>query len=311
MTPDRSAAASNGETMARTFTLRPYAKINLTLRVGARDSSGYHDVRTVLQSIGLADKLRVMERRGPFALGVSGRGVPEDRTNLVWRAAEQLWRRAGRVGDPQGVHIHLTKNIPVGAGLGGGSANAAATLVALNKVWDVKLPAQDLVSIGADLGADVPFFLCGGTAVGVGRGAEVYPLTDAPRLGVVIIKPSFSVSTAEAYGWFDADRAAEVADGARRPARRVDLGWPTGPVQLDNDLQLPVGRRHPAVGEMVEACLAQGARAALMTGSGSAVFGLFDGLAAARAARRLQRPDWLVIPTRTVNRREAGRGMSL
>ena len=297
--------------MARTFTLRPYAKINLTLRVGARDSTGYHEVRTVLQSIALADKLRVIQRRGPFALGVSGRGVPEDRTNLVWRAAEQLWRRAGRAGEPKDVHVHLTKNIPAGAGLGGGSANAAAALVALNTVWGFKLPLPELVSIGADLGADVPFFLCGGTAIGVGHGTEVYPLTDAPRLGVVIIKPSFSVSTADAYGWFDSDRAAQVVDGARRPPRRVDLGWPTGPVMLGNDLQLPVGRRHPAVGEMVEACLAHGARAALMTGSGSAVFGLFDGLAAARAARRLQRPDWLVIPTRTLNRREAGRGMSL
>ena len=297
--------------MARTFTLRPFAKINLTLRVGVRDPNGYHDVRTVLQSIALADKLRVIQRRGPFGLGVSGRGVPDDRTNLVWRAAEQLWRRAGRAGEPQGVHIHLTKNIPAGAGLGGGSADAAATLVALNAVWDLKLPPQELTSIAAGLGSDVPFFLCGGTAVGVGRGTEVYPLTDAPRMGVVIIKPSFGVSTADAYGWFEADRAAQVADGARRPARRVDLGWPTGPVLLDNDLQPPVGRRHPALADIVDACLAQGARAALMTGSGSAVFGLFDGLAAARVARRLQRPDWLVIPTRTLNRREAGRGMSL
>ncbi len=297
--------------MARTFTLRPSAKINLTLHVGARDADGYHEVRTVMQSIALADKLRVIQRRGPFALGVSGRGVPDDRTNLVWRAAEQLWRRAGRAGDPHDVHMHLTKNIPAGAGLGGGSADAAATLVALNTVWDLKLPPQELASIAADLGADVPFFLCGGTAIGVGRGSEIYPLTDAPRLGVVIIKPSFSVSTADAYGWFDADRAAQVIGEGRRPVRRVDLGWPTGPVLLDNDLQPPVARRHPAVGEMVDACLAQGARAALMTGSGSAVFGLFDGLAASRAARRLQRPDWLVIPTRTLNRREAGRGMSL
>jgi 4-diphosphocytidyl-2-C-methyl-D-erythritol kinase len=296
--------------MARTLTLSPSAKINLTLRVGAREASGYHDVRTVLQSVALADKLRVIPRRGPFGLAVSGRGVPDDRTNLVWRAADLLWKRGGRAGDPHGVHIHLTKSIPAGAGLGGGSADAAATLVALNAMWDLKLPAQELAAVGAELGSDVPFFLCGGTAVGVGRGTEVYPLTDAPRLGVVIIKPSFSVSTADAYGWLDADRVGR-SEGEARPTRRVDLGWPTGPLVLENDLQAPVSRRHPSIGEMVEACLAQGARAALMTGSGSAVFGLFDGLAAARAARRLQRPDWLVIPTRTLNRREAGRGMSL
>ena len=296
----------------RTLTLRPPAKINLTLRVGARDASGYHDVRTVLQSIALADKLLATPRRGPFALAVSGRGVPADRTNLVWRAAELLWRRSGRAGDAQHAHLYLTKNIPAGAGLGGGSADAAAALVALNALWDLKRPRQELADLGAELGADVPFFLCGGTALGVGRGTEIYPLPDAPRVGVVIIKPSFSVATAEAYAWLAADRAAAGSDDA--PAfepRRVDLGWPNGPLALDNDLQAPVGRRHPAVAAMVEACLKQGARAALMTGSGSAVFGLFDGLAAARAARRLQRPDWLVIPTRTLSRREAGRGIGL
>jgi 4-diphosphocytidyl-2-C-methyl-D-erythritol kinase len=293
----------------RTVTLRPSAKINLTLRVGAREASGYHEVRTVLQSIALADKLRVMQRRGPFSLGVSGHGIPDDRSNLVWRAADLLWRRAGRTGDPQGVHIHLTKNIPAGAGLGGGSADAAAALVALNAMWDLKLPGPALAALGAELGSDVPFFLFGGTVLGVGRGTELYPLADVPRLGVVIIKPSFSISTADAYAWLDADRAAGPSVVKGPPL--LDLGWPTGPVQLENDLQPPVARRHPAIDEMVAACRAHGARAALMTGSGSAVFGLFDGLAAARAARRLKRPDWLVMPTRTLNRREAGRGMSL
>jgi 4-diphosphocytidyl-2-C-methyl-D-erythritol kinase len=298
--------------MAHTFTLRPSAKINLMLRVGARDASGYHDVRTVLQSIALADQLRVTQRRGPFAFAVSGRGVPDDRTNLVWRAAEQLWRRAGRTGDPQDIHVHLTKRIPAGAGLGGGSADAAATLVALNAAWDLKLPVHELASVGAHLGSDVPFFLCGGTAIGVGRGTEVYPLIDGPRLGVVIIKPSFSISTADAYRWLDEDRPPVPYQLVASYGSRLDLGWPTGPITLENDLQAPVARRHPAVDEMVDACRAQGARAALMTGSGSAVFGLFDGLAAAaRAARRLQRPDWLVIPTRTLTRRDAGRGMRL
>jgi 4-diphosphocytidyl-2-C-methyl-D-erythritol kinase len=298
----------------RTLTLRPPAKVNLTLHVGAREPSGFHEVRTVMQSIALADKLVVSGRRGPFAFGVTGHGVPDDRTNLVWRAAELLWRRSGRVGDPQNAHIHLTKTIPWGAGLGGGSANAAATLAALNVAWGLKHSRPDLAALGAELGSDVPFFFCGGTAIAVGRGTEVYPLVDAPRLGVVIIKPSFGVSTAEAYGWLDADCASRTAGGEEedtRRTRRVDLDWPTGPLLLENDLQAPVARRHPAIADMVAACLAQGARAAVMTGSGSAVFGLFDGLAAARAARRLQRPDWLVIPTRTLNRREAGRQMGL
>jgi 4-diphosphocytidyl-2-C-methyl-D-erythritol kinase len=126
----------------------------------------------------------------------------------------------------------------------------------------------------------------------------------------VILKPSFAVSTAEAYRWLDDDRAAGVPDAAR-PRQAMDLGWVTGPLALENDLSGPVGRRHPEIGVMVEACLAQGARAAAMSGSGSAVFGLFDGTAASRAARRLQRPDWLVIATRTLGRREAGRWVGL
>jgi 4-diphosphocytidyl-2-C-methyl-D-erythritol kinase len=296
--------------MARTLTLHPPAKLNLTLRVGGRQPSGFHEVRTVLQSIAIADKLTVSARRGPFALDVRGRGVPADRTNLVWRAAEVLWRAAGRSGEPRDVHIRLTKSIPTGAGMGGGSANAAATLSALNVVWGMDRPRAALITLAAELGSDVPYFLCGGTAIGTGRGEDVYPLEDAPRLGVVVIKPSFSVRTADAYAWLDADREAG-AETNRRPPRAVDLDWPTGGLVVENDLEGPVGRRHADIAAMVDACLKQGARVAAMTGSGSAVFGLFDGTAAARAARKLQRPDWLVMVTRTLSRREASRWMGL
>ena len=296
--------------MARTLTLHSPAKLNLTLRVGGRQPSGFHDVRTVLQSIAIGDKLTVTGRRGPFALDVRGRGVPADRTNLVWRAAEALWRRAGRPGEPRDAHIRLAKSIPAGAGMGGGSANAAATLSALNVVWGLDRSRADLMALAGELGSDVPYFLCGGTAMGTGRGEEIYPLEDAPRLGVVVIKPSFSVSTGDAYGWLDADRQAG-AESRRRPPRSVDLGWASGELTVDNDLEAPVARRHPDIAVMVDACLSQGARVAAMTGSGSAVFGLFDGTAAARAARKLQRPDWLVMVTRTLSRRESGRWMGL
>jgi 4-diphosphocytidyl-2-C-methyl-D-erythritol kinase len=206
--------------------------------------------------------------------------------------------------------MRLTKSIPAGAGMGGGSSDAAATLSALNVVWGMDRPRTDLMRLAAELGSDVPYFLCGGTAIGTGRGEEVYPLEDAPRLGVVVIKPSFSVSTADAYAWLDADREAG-AEARRRPPRAVDLGWLTGGLVVENDLESPVGRRHPDIATMVDACLSQGARVAAMTGSGSAVFGLFDGTAAARAARKLQRPDWLVMVTRTLTRRESGRSMGL
>ncbi len=297
--------------MPRALTLRPSAKVNLTLRVGTRQASGFHDVRTVLQSIALHDTLTVSARRGPLGLAVRAPGVPSNRTNLVWRAAELLWRDAGRSGDPRDAHLRLEKQIPSAAGLGGGSADAAAALAGLNVIWELGRTRRDLMRLGAELGSDVPFFLVGGTALGAGRGDEVYPLEDLARLSLVVIKPSFGVATTDAYAWLDVDRAEGGARDARRAARDVEVGWAAGPIALENDLEGPVARRHPGITEMVEACLRQGALGAAMTGSGSAAYGLFAETAAARAARRLARPDWLVLVTRTLSRREAGRRIGL
>jgi 4-diphosphocytidyl-2-C-methyl-D-erythritol kinase len=284
--------------------LRPSAKINLTLRVGPTRADGFHDVQTLLQSIDVADTLTLAPRSGPLRLVVRGHGAPVDHANLVWRAAAALWRAIGRPGDPRDVHITLEKFIPVAAGLGGGSADAAAALAGLNRIWGAKLTLSALVDIAASLGSDVPFFLQGGTALGTGRGEEVYPVDDVKRLAVVVIKPAFAVATADAYRWFDEDRGS--GEPASRP-RAIDLGWPARPVALVNDLQDSVARRHPGVSQAFDACLAAGALGAAMTGSGSAVFGLFAPGSARAAARRLARPDWLVLLARTLSRAEAAR----
>jgi 4-diphosphocytidyl-2-C-methyl-D-erythritol kinase len=297
--------------MSQSVLLRASAKVNLTLRVGPRRDDGYHDVQTLLQSLALADTVKVTGRSGPFGLLCRAPGVPGDRSNLIWRAAEALWHALGRSGEPRDAHVRLDKQIPVAAGLGGGSADAAAALVGLNLIWNGRLSRRELVSIAATLGADVPFSLVGGTAMGLGRGEEVYPLEDVTRLGVIVIKPSFGVSTAEAYGWLDADREAGVETPVDRRRQEVEVGWPAGPVPLINDLQAPVARRHPAVDELVSALVSQGAMAAAMSGSGSAVFGLFSESAAPRAVARLQRPDRLVLLTRTIGRREALRRIGL
>jgi len=295
----------------RSLVLRPSAKINLTLRVGPRRDDGFHEVQTLLQSLALHDTLRVTGRPGPFALAVRSPGVPDDRTNLVWRAADRLWSALGRPGPARDAHVKLEKAIPAAAGLGGGSADAAAALVGLDKVWTGRLPRRRLVAIAADLGADVPFFLLGGTAFGVGRGEEVYPVDDLRQTGVVIIKPSFGVATADAYRWIDEDRAqqAAAATPARRP-RDFEGGWSIGPIEVRNDLEPAVARRHAAIEEIIESLLREGAQAAAMTGSGAAVFGLFPETLARKAARRLQRPDWLVLVTRTIDRREASRRLA-
>ena len=297
--------------MSRALVFRPSAKVNLTLRVGPRREDGYHEVRTLMQSIALSDVLTMTERPGPFGLMSRAPGVPADRSNLVWRAAELLWHDLGRAGDPRDVHVKLDKQIPSAAGLGGGSADAAAALVGLNQIWNGRRSRRELMAVAARIGSDVPFFLQGGTAVGLGRGEELYPVDDVARLGVVVIKPSFGVGTADDYGWLDADRAAGVAEPVPERRQELEVGWQSGPVALVNDLQAPVARRHPAIDEMVAACISQGAMAVAMSGSGSAVFGMFAEAVAPRAASRLQRPDWLVLLTRTLSRREASRRMGL
>jgi 4-diphosphocytidyl-2-C-methyl-D-erythritol kinase len=295
--------------VAGVVTLRTPAKINLTLHVGDRRADGFHDVRTVLQSIGLSDTLAFRRTRGPFHLTTSGGDVPSDRSNLIWRAAAALWTAAGRAGDPHGAHVTLRKLIPVAAGLGGGSANAAGALVGLNRLWRLRFSRADLDRLAATLGSDVPFFLAGGTAIGLGRGEQILPLRPIRRLGIVVIKPAFGVGTADAYRWLDEDRARS-AGAAPDDGTDLNVGWPA-PLRLVNDLQAPVATRHPGIREAIDAARRAGASAAAMTGSGSAVFAVFPPLAAAAAARRLARPGWFVRATTTVSAAQAGRLMSL
>ena len=297
--------------MPRSLILRPSAKINLTLRVGPRRADGYHDVETLLQSIAISDVLTFTARRGPFALATRAPGVPADQSNLIWKAAAAFWRALGRDGEPRDVHVKLEKHIPAAAGLGGGSANAAAALVGLNQIWDARRPRRELLRIAATLGSDIPFFLQCGTAIGTGRGETLFPVDDLSRQGVIVIKPSFGVATADAYRWLDDDRLRIGQPGEREIGQDLEGAWPGLPLTLINDLQSPVARRHAEIGEMVAACRREGAQAAAMTGSGSAVFGLFSETVAKKAVRRLQRPGWLVLLTRTLSRQEASRRAGL
>ncbi len=164
------------------ITLRAFAKINLSLRVSSARADGFHDVRTILQAIDLFDRVKCEARRGPFQIRCDMPGVPTDRTNLVWKAAQLLWEAAERSGEPRNTVVTLQKNIPMKAGLGGGSSNAAAALLGLRRLWKLRVPDEQIHALAARLGSDVPFFLVGGTALGLGRGEEVYPLENLPRI---------------------------------------------------------------------------------------------------------------------------------
>lgn len=284
------------------LTVRGHAKVNLDLRVLGTRPDGYHELRTVFQTIELHDTLTLVERSGPFVLKCRVPGVPLDESNLVWRAAAALWRALGRAGEPGDTVITLDKVIPLQAGLGGGSGDAAAALFGLARLWG-GAPISLLREVGAGIGADVAFFLSGGTALGLGRGEEIYPLVDLPPHWVVIVRPPFGVSTAEAYGWYDEDRAAGLREP--REIQVLPVPWPTRAAQMINDLEPPVVRRHPEITAIKASLREAGAAAAAMSGSGSAVFGLFRSrAAAARAVRPLSRGGCRAVLTRTLTRAE-------
>ena len=285
-----------------TVRVRAHAKVNLDLRVLGNRPDGYHELRTVFQTIELHDTLVCVNRRGPFVLTCRTPGVPRDESNLVWKAAAALWKALGRPGGPGGTSVTLDKVIPVQAGLGGGSADAAAALRGLARLWGGAPPGL-LQDVASALGADVSFFLSGGTALGLGRGEEIYPLVDMPSHALLIVRPPFGVSTPEAYAWYDADRAAGL--GGSRELQRLPVPWPSRAAQMVNDLEPPVVRRHPEIGAIRRGLQEAGAIAAAMSGSGSAVFGLFEGRGAATsAARKVSHGGARAIVTRTLTRVE-------
>jgi 4-diphosphocytidyl-2-C-methyl-D-erythritol kinase len=282
---------------ARIVRVAAPAKINLTLQMLGVRADGYHELRTEFQSLALHDTLTFTTRPGPFQIVCSDLACPSDSTNLIWGVTERIWRAAGHRSAVTGLAVRVVKRIPVQAGLGGGSSDAAATIRALEALWRVNLGTRRVHRIAADIGADVPFFLEGGSAVGVGRGDVLIRMADAPPAWVVLVLPAFGVSTRDAYGWWDAGNPGMVAgptaapstvtragvarlnlaNAANRPRSRV-------PVLPGNDLQSAVARRHPEIASIVSALNRLGSTYAAMSGSGSAVFGLFDTRVRAEAA---------------------------
>ena len=248
---------------------------------------GFHELRTTFQSIALADRLTFTVTRGPFYIECDDPAVPTDHSNLIWKAAVQVLAMARRRDPPFGVAVRVEKNIPMQAGLGGGSSDGAAALRALCKLWKVKPTPEQLQHAAARLGADVPYFLEGGTALGFHRGDVLFPLDDIPRAWVVVVVPDFGVSTKDAFDWWDQDNKTR---GQKRRDRQ----------DRPNDLERVVAKRHPIVGKLVRALNKEGASHASLSGSGSAVFGLFSTRSAAQAAaRKLAGPRTFVTPTLT------------
>jgi len=295
--------------VAKSIRVRAFAKINLTLRVLGVRTDGFHELRTTFQAIGLHDTLTFAPAR-EFAIECDDPACPCDQSNLVWKAAEELWRASGKTVRMPGVRATIVKRIPARAGLGGGSSDAAAALRALAALWNVK--NAPMADIAARIGADAAFFLDGGTALGVERGEVLFPLADFPRHWVVLAVPHFGVSTKDAYGWFDEHRTS----GAEKPSgdfsaatrRKIPRAFFSLP-EMWNDLQAPVEARHPEIAGIVAALKESGAAYAAMSGSGSAVFGLYEARARAeRAAKQLASGSLRTLVAPTLGRRAFAAG---
>ena len=245
--------------------LRAFAKINLDLRVLGRRSDGYHELKTIFQAVDWHDEILV-EPADRFEF--SAPGTPEDETNLVVRAVRAYERLAGIKAN---VRITVKKNIPVGRGLGGGSSDAAVTVIGLQRMFKRALPFEEVPYVLRELGSDVPFFALGGRAAGYGRGDEVYKLDDAAEYWVLLVDPGIMIATREAYSWLTVPDKSNNIEGFRDDA---ELGC-AGDVWT-NDFEGPVFARYPQLAAIKEELLELGAYRAALSGSGSTVFGQFQ-----------------------------------
>ncbi|MGA7990152.1 MAG: 4-(cytidine 5'-diphospho)-2-C-methyl-D-erythritol kinase [Thermoanaerobaculia bacterium] len=246
-----------------------FAKINRELRVLGKRPDGFHELDTVFQTVDLTETLDLLEEEeggGEVSLTIEGADLPADGSNLVLRAAAALRER---FNVRRGARIHLSKKIPVGGGLGGGSSNAAAALRGLTTLWDLPLGKRTLHAVAASLGSDVPFFLLGGRARGQGRGEVLTPLPDGPEEWVLLVFPPFSLSTAEVYGRLPA-RALTGSPSATKVS-----GSETGGGPERNDLEQAAESLRGELRRIRSALAGSGARSARLSGSGSTVFGTF------------------------------------
>ncbi len=294
--------------MSRTLTLPAFAKINASLRVLSKRADGYHEIDTIFQTISLHDTLAMSVLDEPhIILSCDDRALPTNDDNLVIRAAKSLQNRFGSKG---GVRIRLQKRIPMQAGLGGGSSDAAVTLMALARLWELKVTQQDLLTISSELGADVAFFLHGGTARATGPGDKIEALSDASEKFLLILKPNASISTADAYTALDerslTSRNSKIILSTSEANRVFDRF-----ADLTNDFEAVAFDLQPEIRRAKAALLKAGANAALLAGSGSAVFGIFDSEDAQRRAIQAIELEtgWRVFPCKTVGREEYQRAL--
>ena len=314
-----------------TVTVRSFAKINLGLRIGPAREDGFHQLLTVYQTIGLHDVIRVSVGHGSgIEIQCADPRVPRDESNTCFRIAEKgmtALRGKGRIV------IEIEKRLPVQGGMGGASANAVSTLLALERALRKPLPQAEKLRIAAEVGSDLPLFLIGGAVLGVGRGEQVYPLPDFPPTACVVVSPEVGVSTPKAFAEWDRMRdsaskltPSQASDRMNELSRGLSA-WLSGPYSsapsdftvrggragnpllasvragIENDFEQVVFPEYPELGKVKRALVRAGAKYASLSGSGSSLFGLFGSRQdAALAITRLRKADWAAQATSTLTR---------
>lgn len=261
--------------------IKSYAKINLTLDITGRRSDGYHDIRTIMQTISLFDLIIADKRKSRIAIKTNLSYLPTDEKNLMYKAASLFFEKSSVKG---GISIILHKNIPVAAGLAGGSGNAAAVLCALNALYDFPFSNEELADMSVLIGADVPYCLMGGTALAEGIGEKLTPLPNCPNMTLLLVKPAINISTPDIYHEFDA------SDNVIHPNTEAMLSAiERGDIlkiaeNLSNTFEIITEKKYPVISGIKEKMMKNGALAAAMSGSGPTVFGLFDNLQSAKSS---------------------------
>ena len=270
------------------------AKINLTLDILGKLPNDYHELTTVYQAVSLYDELEFEESEvGDIKITSNSDQIPLDENNIVYKTVE-LIRQKHDIG--KGLSINIEKNIPVAAGLAGGSTDAAATLKALNEIWELKLSDEILREYAAELGMDVSFLINGGTALGVRQGEKVRPINNNLSLNIVIVTPDISVSTKEAYGNLDLSQVGQDSEQTKRVIAALADGDLTEVVDnLHNDFEKSIIPQYLVIGEVKEKMLGLGALGSLMSGSGPSVFGVWESEKEARRASDSLRQEYKQI----------------
>lgn len=285
--------------MMKVYRTKAYGKINLYLRITGKREDGYHTLETVFQSVSLCDQVAViLHKNGGISLRCNRPYIPRDERNIAYKAALAFFDASG-IENP-GLYINIKKVIPVGAGMAGGSTNAAAVLRLLNRAYGAPLTETELLQLGLTLGADVPFCMQGGTALAIGIGEKLSPLSAMPDCHIVVCKPNFSVSTKAAYQLLD-QAGTSIAAPLADITAAMELGDLRAVAQsMVNDFEGPISAAHPGIAQIRQALLQAGALGAMMTGSGSAVFGLFDRMqfaaVAAAKVKKEYRDVYIVRP---------------